>query len=340
MEKPANPLPGKKKKNRIYIPVAAIITIVLVTALYYYRDYAKYISSDDAKVDADNVSISAKMMGRLAHLYVGEGDSVQKGMLLADLDSADLLAQKNQAIAARGQALSLQTQAEAKYRFDLESIKVLQVNLDRAQEDFSRAKEQLAGDVITREQFDHSKHALESAQAQLDAAKTQLLVSKAQISNAIAGVGTASAWIGVITSQLNNTRLNSPFDGIVAKRWLLSGDIAQPGQSILTIINNRSYWISVFLEETKLGSIRLGQRAVFHVDAFPGVTFTGKVFYIGSTTAAQFSLIPANNASGNFTKVTQRVALKISIDSVENAGDIASYQMISGMSAVVKIIRE
>jgi len=119
----------------------------------------------------------------------------------------------------------------------------------------------------------------------------------------------------------------------------LPGDIAQPGQSIFTIVNNRNLWVSVFLEETKLENLHIGQPCIFSLDTYPGVTFTGKIIELGSNTASEFSLIPANNASGNFTKVTQRVELKISIDGVKDGKLLSAFRILSGMSAVVKIIR-
>jgi len=126
---------------------------------------------------------------------------------------------------------------------------------------------------------------------------------------------------------------------LVAKRWLLSGDIAQPSQSIYTINNNSKFWLLVYLEETKVEKLKIGQKAVFSLDMYPDVVFTGKIFTLGSTTASQFSLIPASNASGNFTKVTQRVPLKISIDGTENGTKLTDYKLLTGMSAVVKIIK-
>ncbi len=131
----------------------------------------------------------------------------------------------------------------------------------------------------------------------------------------------------------------APTDGIVAKRWLLPGDIANPGQSIYTINNNSKFWVMVYLEETKLGKLHLGQAAKFTLDTYPGVTFTGKIFVMGSTTASQFSFIPPSNASGNFTKVTQRVPLKITIDGTDDGKKLSSFRLMTGMSAKVKIVR-
>ena len=272
-------------------------------------------------------------------MYVQEGDSVKQGQLLAELDSSDLLAQKQQVLAAKLQTQAGKAQAEAKYEYDVKNIDVLKINVERANEDYNRAKTQYSGGVITQEQFDHIKKALETAKAQSVAAQAQTTVSKTQIESAVTSVVSSQAQIDVINTQLKNTRLYAPVNGVVAKRWLLSGDIANPGQSIYTINNNSKFWVLVYLEETRLGKLQIGQNVKISIDMYPGITFTGKIFLIGSTTASQFSLIPASNASGNFTKVTQRVPLKISIDGTDKGGKITSFRLMTGISAVVKIIK-
>jgi membrane fusion protein (multidrug efflux system) len=128
-------------------------------------------------------------------------------------------------------------------------------------------------------------------------------------------------------------------DGVLAKRWLLTGDIVQIGQSILSISNNQNFWVAAFLEETKMENVHINQKVLFSIDAYPGITFFGKIFFIGSNTASQFSLIPPNNASGNFTKVTQRIPLKISIEGTEEGKNSSLYNFIAGMSSVIKIVK-
>jgi membrane fusion protein (multidrug efflux system) len=139
---------------------------------------------------------------------------------------------------------------------------------------------------------------------------------------------------------LNNTKLYAPFDGVIAKRWLLAGDIVQPGQSVFSLTGKSLRWVIIYLEETKLAAVHLNQTAKFTIDAFGDRVFHGKVFSVGASTASQFSLIPANNASGNFTKVTQRIPVKISIDRDDNGSDISKLAILPGMSAVVKILKD
>ena len=330
----------KKNKVKVYIPLGIVIIAVLTGAWYWYRDYTKYISTDDARIDADNVTVGSKMLGRIVAVYAQEGDVVTKGKLLAELDSSDLIAQRNQAIALRVQASTNLGQANAKFTSDQQSLKVVKINLERAREDLDRAKKQSEGGVITEEQYAHITKGYEAASAQADASEALIAVSKSQISSASAAVETANAQIKVLDTQLKNTRLWSPGNGVIAKRWLLPGDVIQPGQSAFTLTDDSKKWVITYLEETKISEIQNGKTVRFTIDAFPHVKFYGKVFLTGTSTASVFSLIPASNASGNFTKVTQRIPVRISIDSVSNGKEISSFNILPGMSAEVKITRK
>ncbi len=332
---------GKKGKGiKAYIPLMIVVALVLGGSWYWYVEYTKYISTDDAHIDSDNYAISSKILGRISHIYFEEGDSVSKGTLVAELDSTELHAQKMQAIATLEQSKVGKLQSEAKLAYDEENTKVLEISTAKAKEDYLRAKEQYKGDVITKEQYDHAQKAWEITKAQLAAGKTQLDVSRALINSATAAIETTKAQIEVISAQLRNTHLYAPIDGIVAKKWLLNGDVTQPGQSVLTITNTHKLWVEVYLEETKLAGLHLNQEAKLEIDAYPDVTFRGKITQLSSNTASQFSLIPPNNASGNFTKTTQRVPLKISIDGTEENKPLSNYHLLAGMSVVVKIIKD
>jgi membrane fusion protein, multidrug efflux system len=330
---------SKARKIRAYILLGLVVTAVAAVGWYYYRQYTKYYSTDDAYIDADRVSVSSKILGRIIKIYAQEGDTVTNGQLLVELDSSDLVAQRVQAVVARDQAITSVTQATAKYELDQKNIRVQEINVEKAKEDLDRATVQYDGKVISREQFDHISKAYQAAVAQLDASRAQLAVSKTQIESASLTIKTASAQIGTIETSLRNARIFSPAGGRIAKRWLLPGDVVQPGQSVFTITKDSLLWVTAFFEETKVGGIHDRQLAGFTVDAFPGVRFVGKVFNIGTNTAAQFSLIPPNNASGNFTKVTQRIPVKISIDHCDSKDTTVMHRLVSGMSVFVKIYK-
>ncbi len=327
------------RKIRAYTLLGLVIAAVVVTGWYYYRQYTKYYSTDDAYIDSDRVSVSSKILGRIILTHADEGDTIRMGQLLVDLDSSDLVSQRVQAAAARDQAVASVTQATAKYELDQKNTRVQEINVEKAKEDLDRATIQFEGKVITKEQYDHMSKSYQAAVAQMDASRAQLAVSKSQIESASLTIKTATAQIGTIETSLRNTRIYSPSGGRVAKRWLLPGDVVQPGQSVFTITKDSLLWVTAFYEETKMGGIHDRQQAEFTVDAFPGKIFYGKVFNIGTNTAAQFSLIPPNNASGNFTKVTQRIPVKISIDRPGSNDTSILRRLVSGMSVVVKIYK-
>jgi len=326
-------------RRKFLIPVIAAIILVVGGGIYWYIDYKKYISTDDAHIDGYTVSLSSKMLGRVSEIKVEEGDTVQAGQLLVQLDTMDLIAEKNKLLAARNQAVTQKDLAVAKLRFDEEGIVLLKINMERAQGDFERAKKQFEGNVIPTEQFEHAQKTYEAEKAKFDASSAQLNLSRSQINAAQAGIKSAEAQIGVTASQLNNTKIYAPTKAVISRKWLLKGDIAQPGQTILSLMLDEKCWVAIYIEETNLSELHIGQSGRFTVDSYPGVTFMGHISYIGASTAAQFSLIPPNNASGNFTKVTQRILLKMSIDKTKDGLPLEKFRLMPGMSAVVKIIK-
>jgi membrane fusion protein (multidrug efflux system) len=339
MNTPENKDKKKGTKIRAYIALALVITALVVFGWRWYLQYTSYYSTDDAYIDADKVAVSSKILGRITTINADEGDSVRIGQLLVSLDSSDLYAQKLQAKAAMDQAFSSVEQAKARYELDQKSEVVQEISLARANEDFERASSQYEGKVISKEQFDHTQKTSESAKAMLDAAKAQMEVSKAQITFAESTTKTAAAQIVILETSLRNTRIYAPGNGRIAKRWLLPGDVVQPGQPVFTITRDSLFYIVAYFEETKVSGIHNGKKAEFTVDAFPGMKLSGKVINVGSNTAAQFSLIPPNNASGNFTKVTQRIPVKISIDDIKKEQGYPPFHFAAGMSVLVKIIK-
>ncbi len=199
-------------------------------------------------------------------MKVDEGDSVKKGQLLVRLDDSDLKAQREQAV--------------AQLDYAEKSLELAKVNLSKTQEDYKRARIQYRNNIIPKEQYDHASRAFEA--------------SNAQQSIALAQIESAKAQIGVIDTQLGNTVIIAPMDGVVAKRWALAGDVVQMAQPILSVYDLEHLWVTANLEETKYSHIKLNQKVQIEIDTFEGNKFEGKVIQLGSNTAAQFSLIPPN----------------------------------------------
>jgi membrane fusion protein (multidrug efflux system) len=296
------------KNYKVVIPLFIIVIGIALVAWHYYVTNRDYVSTDDAMIDGDRVAVSAKILGRIDSLMADEGDTVRSGQLLVLLGDSDLKSQESQAQAS----LALANENEV----------LSKVGLERAQADFERAATQFEGSVITGEQWDHARSEFESAKARMRIAVAQIRMAEAQL--------------GVIETQLRNTRIESPMTGIISKRWALPGDVIQPGQAVFSIYDLSHVWVTANFEETHLSAIRLHDKVAVRIDAYPGREFRGTVEQIGSNTAAQFSLIPPNNAAGNFTKITQRVPVKVSIDPPVDSG-AEDIHLLPGMSAEVKV---
>jgi membrane fusion protein (multidrug efflux system) len=302
--------PKKKGRGAAFFLLVVLIVAAMGGAYWYFR-LRGVVSTDDAYIDGDRATITTKVLGRIDTLGADEGDTVHTGQLLIHLDDSDLRAHL----------------AEATAQLDLaqENVKLAEVNEKRAQDDYDRAQVQIKGHAIPQEQFDHARTALEAAQAQHQIA--------------LAKVATARTAIGVIQQQISDTRVTAPFNGVVAKRWLLPGEVVQPGQPVFTVYDADSVWVTAVFEETKLRNLPIGTQTDLSVDAYPDHHFRGHVVLIGAAAASQFSLIPPDNASGNFTKVTQRVPVRIAIDKSAGTGTTEPpVRLLPGMSVVVTVI--
>lgn len=334
---PAN----KKTSNKNLIGLIIILTISVIAAFLWWWNYRKYISTDDANLDSFRVNVAARVMAPMLNLYAWEGDTVKAGTLLAELDSTNIKAQLQEAIARRDQMVADLQLDKENLRTATANLQLSEIAFNQAGLNYERAKTQYSGEAIPLEAFQNMEEAYKSARVKVDVAKNQIDVAKAQIAAGEAAITAADASIESVRITLDYYRITAPADGVIAKRWSLPGDIIQPGQTLFTLNQGGDIWVAVYLEETKFQHIRLGQPATFVMDAYPGLTFSGKIFYIGSNAASEFALIPPNNASGNYTKVAQRIPLKVSVDEATGkSGKVAMPQLVSGMSATIKIKKE
>jgi membrane fusion protein (multidrug efflux system) len=294
------------KRKRVLLPFLILLAGVVAAVWYWFVLQSTVISTDDAFIEAYRISVSSKIPGRITSLPYDEGDSIHAGDTLVRLDDSDLRAQL--------------AKAEASVAFFTRSSDVAVVTLAKAQEDFARAEKQFASQVIPQEQYSHTNNSLKLAKAQTNLATSQIT--------------TARADLGIITTQLGNTIITAPFSGVIAKRWILAGDVVAPGQAIYSVFDKHHIWITANFEETKLHEIVIGDKVSIKVDALPDTVFKGTVESIGQSTASQFSLIPAASASGNYTKITQRVPVKIALD----ASAAANSRLLPGLSASVRVM--
>jgi membrane fusion protein, multidrug efflux system len=291
---------GKKSRKGPMIFGTLILVVLvgggLVFGARWLTDTINFVSTDDAAIDGDHVNVSAKTLGRIARLLDAEGDKVEAGRTLVLLDDTDLRAQE--------------AQATASLNYAKRNVELAKINLDRAQSDATRSATLFASGATTKEQNDHAASALDAASA--------------QYAIALAQVDTATAQLGVIENSLLNMKIGAPITGVVAKKNMMQGDVVQPGQTIYAINDLDQVWVTANFEETKIGRIELGAPVEVTVDAYKGKVFTGKVALIGAgIIAPAFSI-------GDFTKTTQRVPVRITIDKGQTP-------LIPGMSVEVKV---
>jgi membrane fusion protein (multidrug efflux system) len=252
------------------------------------------------------MTISPEEPGRIISLKFDEGSCFDCGDLLVQLDSSVLKAQEVQALA----------------EVDLDSNAAIRaaIAMDLSRIDFERAAYQFKTKVISQQQYDHAQNTFKSSQAAYNMAEAQ--------------TASARAALRMIRTRLGKMQIYAPCRGIIAKRWVVQGDVVQPGQAIFTAFED-TVWVTMYLQETGIAEMRLGDHVDISVDTYRGRRFAGKVTLIGPAAAALFSLLPPSNASGNFTKVTQRIACRSSIYPIDNVD--TALRLRPGTSVEVQV---
>ena len=323
--------PSSKKK--FVLPVVGVLVIIaLFWALNHWNYSRGHQSTDNAQVDGHIIPVIAKVGGYVKSVSAVENQPVKMGDLLVQIDDADYrlrLAQANadfqgaEAVSGGG---GMSGQAEAQVltasgqRSALEAqVVAARANARRAEADLARARELAGKQIISRQQLDAAQAAASSANANLIAAERQASAASAGVSTAQAGVRMASARSLSAKAirdnaqlQLEYTRITAPASGLIAKKQVEVGQLIAPGQPLLNIVADTGVWVTANFKETQLATIRPGQRADFDVDAY-GCTGSGTVESVSGATGARFALLPPDNATGNFTKVVQRVPVRIKV---------------------------
>ncbi len=321
-------------RRRYMWPAVIIVAIALgawgVKRYLYARGHE---STDNAQVDGRIVPVLAKIGGYVASVSVEENDHVKAGQALVQLDDAEYRvklaeaeADLQGALAAAGsggqtgQAQS-QLQGAASERASLDArIAAARADAQRAAADLTRMRELAAKQIVSRQQLDAAEAAAAAADANLEAAERQAAVAGSAVTTARAGVRLAEARLEGARAaranaalQLSYTRMTAPEAGIVARKSVEVGQLVQPGQPLMSIVADSGVWITANFKETQLGDIRLGAKATIDIDAYSGCEATGRVESLSPATGATFALIPPDNATGNFTKVVQRVPVRIAV---------------------------
>jgi membrane fusion protein (multidrug efflux system) len=314
-------------------------------AAYYFLAVRPYESTDDAFIDGHSIQISPQVSGHVLTVFINDNQLVKKGGALVQIDPRDYdvtLAQARANLAAAQSRLA-QTQhqvivARAKAEQDRAAVGVAEAEATRAEADLARYQN-VESRAVSREQVDtaiaaahSSTAALEEARRKADASDAQIGQDQTQIPTAEAGVQQAEAALRQAELNRSYADITAPEDGWVTHRVVEQGQYVQVGQALLAIVP-RTVWVTANFKETQLTHMKPGQPVWIKIDAFPQRKFRGRVDSIQAGTGAQFSLLPPENAAGNYVKVVQRVPVKIVFD--EN--DDPSQMIPLGASVVPQV---
>ncbi len=353
-----DPRPFRKRAAAKWL-LAAVMLAVAIVAFFVWHHYSVRESTDDAQLDAHIVPVNARVAGTVLRIMVEDNQSVKAGDVLVELDpkdyqialqraQADLADAEANAIAARtgiplastttstqlqsaeaGVAAS-QREAEAARARSREA----QANYTKVEADLTRAKQLIAKDEISRQQYDAVVAAEQAASATVQSAQAMVAMSTSRISQARAqaeGARTvpqqvqisrarsaaAAAAVDRFRSAVEQARLNLQYSvvraavsGTVSKRNVEPGQVVQQGQALVSLVDLDDIWVTANLKETQLKNLRPGQEVEIKVDAY-GKTYKGQVDSFGAATGARFSMLPPENATGNYVKVVQRIPVKI-----------------------------
>ncbi|MBP2651328.1 MAG: emrA 2 [Firmicutes bacterium] len=319
-----------KMNRRKLVVVVAIILLAIGVAgggWWWYRSSC-YVSTDDARIDGTIVGVSAKISGRVTEVLVKDGDAVKAGQVIARLDKRDIEVQRKKAEAALAVA-------QANYQKVLSGSRPQEIGaaeanvnkgsagLDDAYKNYLRVEKLYQDGAASAAQRDHAEavylEAKESNRA--DEQKLDLVTAGSRtedINAADAMVKQAAANLDAVTVNDEDAVITSPVDGVIAMKAVNQGEVVNAGQVLFSVVDSNDVWLNARIKETEIGKVKLGQEVAYTVDGYPGRTFSGTVIEIGSATGSTFALIPAENSSGNFTKITQRIPIKISLPQADN----------------------
>ncbi len=336
-----------KKKSSLVRPI--ILGLVLVVGGFFGYKQISFVftheTTDNAQVETQITPVLPRVSGYVKSITVNDYDTVKAGEMVAELDDAELQAQLQAAQAEYAQAAVDIINAKASLNNAEVSLNVNKGNIDisdvkkaQALEEYNRNKSLYAAEAITKKQLDDSKFAYETAVKSLDnthndlgSAQSRIAVLQSAVKRAEATMAVKQAAIDQIKLKLTYTKIFSPQAGKIGKKNVSEGQFVQAGTPLFAIVNDTTFWVVANFKESQIASLTEGKQVDLRVDAYPDLKLTGTVASLSDATGARFALLPPDNSSGNFVKVTQRVPVKIWIN------EVAKYKALlrAGLSVYV-----
>ncbi|HEV2702296.1 MAG TPA: HlyD family secretion protein [Steroidobacteraceae bacterium] len=336
-----NPSPPKTRLQRLRRPLMWFgAAVVIAGGLYYYLMSGRYENTDDAYTQAATVSISANVAGRVREVDVHENQLVRRGEILFKLDDASFRIAVADA-AAHLAATRLQIASlKSAYQQRQVELRTARDTQTYAQQQFDRQARLLASGIASRAQYDQAAHALDEARQQVANVQQQIGVALANLDGdpAIAPerhplVAQAQAALDRAQLYLSYTVIAAPADGVATKvEQLQVGDYIAASAPVFALVSIQDVWVEANFKEVQLARMRPGQRASIVIDRYPGRKFAAVVTSLSPGTGSQFSLLPPENATGNWVKVVQRVPVRLQLTDLGN-----SFRLQAGLSADVTV---
>ena len=331
---PAAEAPASGKRRRILLTLLVIFLIggAIWGALEYFV-FALREKTDDAYVTGNQVRISSQLPGTVVDVFVRNTSRVKAGQLLLKIDPTDAQQALDRAAAALGQTVrQVRSQQAQSSQFDA-TITARELDLRRAQQDLAQREPLLAEQAVAGEDVRHARDAVELARAELAQAQQQARAARALVDDVSLvdnpAVLSAAATYREAWLALQRTNIVSPIDGFIALRSVQLGQRIAPGEPLMSVIPLKDVWIEANFKESQLRNLRIGQPARVVSDVYgSSVEFHGRVIGLSAGTGSAFSLLPPQNASGNWIKVIQRVPVKIALQ----PEDLAKYPLRIGLS--------
>lgn len=352
---------GKKKQKRLMIMISAVLIIGTFAGIAWLSSLG-HEHTDNAQIDAIITPVRSIVPGFVTELKFTDNQQVKKGDTLIVIDRNDYLARVAQAEAALESAkaqLDLSKTGETTASLNAnasvlnsqaakENIASAQARLGKAEKEMARIEKMLKDGASTQQQYESVKAEYETAKAQAEMLKKQYEASSAQATGAQSQAEGQKSQIALSTAlvkqreaelllaktQLNNTAIVAPFDGIISKKSVEVGQYMQAGSPLCSAVDFTHLYVTANFKETQIEEMKPGQDVELKVDAFPKAKLKGKLESFGGATGAKFSLLPPDNSSGNFVKITQRVPVKIAITEFPQE---MSGLIIPGLSVVADV---
>ncbi len=317
------PRPGGSR--RAVFTVLAIATLSLIAlGLRQYLFGLSHVSSDNAQVEGHVIPVLAKVSGYVTDVYVSENQIVRAGDPLVVLDRREYEAKLAQSEADLASAVANAGsdghpgQADAQLAAARAAAQQAQAAADRARDDLERTQGLAGRGIVSSQQLDAATTAGRVTAAQLDAAQKQVLAAASALQGAGARAAAARAARDQSALNLSFTRITAPSNGVVSRKTVEVGQLVQGGQPTMTVVPLDDVWVTANLKETEIADVTPGDHAEIRVDSYPGRVFAGHVESLSPATGARFSLLPPDNATGNFTKVVQRIPVRIRLDGAQD----------------------